>query len=111
MSDVYDELTDSFGSVPDVTDNLIHIARIKAQATSKNITEVMGGENEIKFYFSPQLTPDIDTLIKYSNENPNTLRIYQGARPNFVWRHKLGADEREYLKKIEEFLEEIGGDA
>ena len=105
MSDVYDELTDCYGSVPSVTDNLMHIACIKAFAANRNITEIIGNRHNIKFYFNPQSPPDIQSLIKYAEENPNMLKINQGARPNFFWKHGLSGSEGEYLKQIEDFLE------
>ena len=105
MSDVYDELTDCYGSVPSVTDNLMHIACIKAFASNRNITEIIGNRHNIKFYFNPQSPPDIQSLIKYAEENPNMLKINQGARPNIFWNHGLSGSEGEYLKQIEDFLE------
>ena len=105
MSDVYDELTDCYGNVPNVTDNLMHIACIKAFASKRGITEIIGNRHSIKFYFNPQSPPDIQALIKYAEENPNTLKINQGARPNFFWKHALSERDSEYLKQIEDFLE------
>ena len=99
------ELLDRFGEIPQVTENLLEVALLKAKAHEAYITEISGGKSEFRisiYKMAPVDTYKIFGFLKSYNEemekpsarrvigeaNQSTLRFVAEAQPYFVFRPK-----------------------
>ncbi|MBR6356909.1 MAG: transcription-repair coupling factor, partial [Lachnospiraceae bacterium] len=104
QEDIRSELEDRFGPIPQVTENLLEVALMKAKAHEVFITEISGGKSEFKisiYKLAPVDTYKIHWFLKSYNEetqpgkrrvigesNQSTLRFVAEANPYFVFRPK-----------------------
>ncbi|MBR3641926.1 MAG: transcription-repair coupling factor, partial [Parasporobacterium sp.] len=104
QEDIRSELEDRFGPIPQVTENLLEVALMKAKAHEVFITEISGGKSEFKisiYKLAPVDTYKIHGFLKSYNEdaqpgkrrvigesNQSTLRFVAEANPYFVFRPK-----------------------
>ena len=79
LEDIENELKDRFGPVPDVTENLLKVALLKARAHAVYITEISGSRSEFKI--SMYKTAPIDTYKLFGFlKDVNDLTIMELAK-------------------------------
>lgn len=119
LEEVRAELLDRFGEVPQVTDNLLSVAVIKAKAHEVYITEISGERKEYKI--SLRKTAPIDTyklhgFLSEMNEGKgvglhnNILKFVADSQPYFVYRPKnIPRSMEEVQSTLITFFEKLSG--
>lgn len=82
-SDMQDELTDRFGSIPVATENLLKIALLKADAHKAYITQIIQKADGIRFYLYNGATPDTKNITTMLKKYQGKLKYVQAAEPYF----------------------------
>ena len=85
MEDIRGELTDRFGPVPEVTENLLRVALLKSRAHAVYITEISGSRSEFK-------------ISMYKNAPIDTYKLY-GFLKDYNEQEKKKAQEKPALKR------------
>jgi transcription-repair coupling factor (superfamily II helicase) len=106
--DMLEELMDRFGEPPKAVQNLLLVAKLKAEAHQLYITDLVQRENEIRFMMYEKAKIDaskIDGLLKYYR---GRLRFTARSKeqPFFIYTKplKAGKDEEDILELIGELL-------
>ena len=107
MSDVYDELIDRYGDVPDVVSNLMTISLIRKMASKKKFTELKGGKNSLMLMFEPDNAPDLSEFVNSRHLKSGKAVIKTGKKPKIVYTFETGLKNAEYLNVIKEFIEKV----
>ena len=68
LEDIENELTDRFGPVPEVTENLLKVALLKARAHAAYVTEISGGRSEFKICMFKNAPIDTYKLLGFLKE-------------------------------------------
>ena len=84
--DVYNELVDRFGEVPQVTANLLDIALIKAAAHQRYVTEISGGGGDYKITMLPSARIDTYKMHGFLSKYAKIVRFTTDKRPYFTYR-------------------------
>lgn len=105
--DVYDELLDRYGNVPEVVENLIEIALIKKLAAERKFTEVKGDRQQLILLFDPENAPNFANILTGEDFKSAATVIKNGNKPKIIHKLKKSANSREYLNSIKEFVEKI----
>lgn len=82
-SDMQDELTDRFGSIPVATENLLKIALLKADAHKVYITQIIQKADGIRFYLYNGVTPDTKNITSLLKKYQGMLKYVQAEEPYF----------------------------
>ena len=88
LEDIRNELEDRFGEIPEVTENLLKVALLKARAHAVYITEISGSRSEYKismFKAAPIDTYKMFGFLKAYNDG-GILRFVADSQPYFVFR-------------------------
>ena len=109
--DVYDEIEDRFGTVPQSVSNLMEIALIKNYASKFGISDITGRADEILMKFDGECTPDLQNAITLMNEMPKKLFLTNPSNPTLHYKIKRPAPngETKYLKEICDITAKICG--
>lgn len=107
ISDVYDELIDRYGDVPDVVSNLMTISLIRKMASKKKFTELKGGKNSLMLMFEPDNAPDLSEFVNSQYLKSGKAVIKTGKKPKIVYTFGAGLKNAEYLTVIKEFIEKV----
>lgn len=109
--DVYDEIEDRFGTVPQSVSNLMEIALIKNYASKFGISDITGRADEILMKFDGECTPDLQNAITLMNEMPQKLFLTNPSNPTLHYKIKRPAPngETKYLKEICDITAKICG--
>lgn len=100
--DVYAELTDRFGEVPLVTENLLKVALLKSRAHAKYITEISGGRGEYRISMLPSAKVDTYKMFGFLKKYDGTLKFVAERNPYFIYTPK------ESLKTFDEEAKALG---
>ena len=103
ISEVVDEVTDRYGSMPEELENLLDIARIKNLCKEKNIIKVSQRNSNVIFYFdnSNFNMDNIDLLVqKYKD----SIRISPGVESYITLKCHKKLSDKVVLKHIIDFL-------
>jgi transcription-repair coupling factor (superfamily II helicase) len=99
--DMQDELTDRFGEMPAVVENLLKVALLKSSAHDVGITEINGDKSRMKFIMHPKAKIDTtkipDLITKYRGD----LKFTVDENPYFTY------IPRKNLKNTQEILDAI----
>lgn len=90
-SDMRDELTDRFGSIPKSVDNLLSIALLRIIASSVYVTDIVQKDKTIEFKVlgsAPYITEKIPSFIAGYK---GSMRLISGAQPIFIYRFPVGS--------------------
>lgn len=106
MYDVYDELEDRYGTVPQSVENLMKIAVIKKQAARFGVSELSGGADMVVMKFDSEAMPDLQNAVEIMNKMPKKLFMSNPSNPrlNFKLLKPSHGGEAAYLKEISELL-------
>ncbi|MDO5310277.1 MAG: transcription-repair coupling factor [Clostridia bacterium] len=114
LYDVYDEIEDMYGTVPQSAANLMEIALIKSAASRFGISEINGRDKELLIRFDSECTPDLQYAVELMNKAPK--QIYMTNPNNPVLHYRISrpspSEETKYLREVGEFISKLsGGDA
>jgi len=98
-SDVLDELIDRFGDPPKQVIQLLNVAKLRAQAAEKGVSEIKEADGRLLFFFAEQLPlekiPDMTAKFK------GKLLFSAGTKPYFTLKSS------NYMKDIEIFVNSL----
>ncbi len=106
LSDVYDELLDRYGDVPDVVNNLMTISLIRKSASKKKFTEVKGSKNGLVLMFEPDNAPDLSEFVNSEELRTGKAAIKTGKKPKIIYNFG-NVKHSEYLDTVKEFIEKV----
>ncbi len=106
LSDVYDELLDRYGDVPDVVNNLMTISLIRKCASKKKFTDVKGSKNGLVLMFEPDNAPDLSEFVNSNELKTGKAVIKTGKKPKIIYNFG-NVKSSEYLSTVKEFIEKV----
>lgn len=110
--DLYQELKDRFGKVPNSADNLLKISVLRGIAHNLFITDIKGGKGLIKFIMKPDAAINISNIPDLMLEMGKSFNFSAKGTPFFTYRYKTTGiaekDEKELLSATEMVLEKMG---
>lgn len=89
-SDMTDELTDRFGSVPKAVNNLLKVALLKVAAKEVYITDISQKDKTIEIKVSANAPYESEKIPAFIAGFKGGLRLIPGARPMFILRFPKG---------------------
>ncbi len=97
--DLQDELNDRFGDIPEPTENLIRISKLRNTALNLGFTSVDQNERVISFY-NPNI--DIEKCSVIASEEPfkGAIMISLGGRPHISYKLRVGDNVLDISEKI-----------
>jgi len=104
--DVYDELIDRYGDIPEPTANLIEIALVKKLAGKCGFNMIKQKEDMILLYFRDNTALPLSKLSSLVQEEKGGLMFSAGKTPYLSYRVK-GLEPREMLGNIKILLQRI----
>lgn len=109
--DVYDEIEDRYGTVPQSVENLMEIALIKKYASLFGVAEMVGSTDRIVMKFDPENLPDMQNLLLLMNEQPKKLFMTNQNNPrlHYMISKPKSNEETKYLKALSEFMLKLCG--
>ena len=102
LYDVYDEIEDRYGTIPQSVSNLMYIALIKNKASSLGISEMTGNDAQIVMSFDKNNLPDMQNAVNIMAETPKELFMTNPDNPklHFKIAKPNTANEQKYLDEI-----------
>ena len=106
--DMQDELTDRFGDIPSVVDNLLKVALIKSSAHATGMTEISGDKNTLVFHMHPHAHINTDKIPELINKYRGDLKFSTGNDPFFTYKpRKTPKNTKEILAAMQLVIDEI----
>ncbi len=106
--DMQDELTDRFGDIPSVVDNLLKVALIKSSAHAAGMTEISGDKNTLVFHMHPHAHINTDKIPELINKYRGDLKFSTGNDPLFTYKpRKTPKNTKEILAAMQLIIDEI----
>lgn len=106
--DMQDELTDRFGDIPSVVDNLLKVALIKSSAHAAGMTEISGDKNTLVFHMHPHAHINTDKIPELINKYRGDLKFSTGNDPFFTYKpRKIPKNTKEILAAMQLVIDEI----
>ena len=106
--DMQDELTDRFGDIPSVVDNLLKVALIKSSAHAAGMTENSGDKNTLVFHMHPHAHINTDKIPELINKYRGDLKFSTGNDPFFTYKpRKTPKNTKEILAAMQLIIDEI----
>lgn len=110
LFDVYDEMEDRYGPVPNVVGNLMEISLIKTWAENFGVKEMIGRSDQILFQFDEENIPDMQKCMDLIAERPGEFYVSNPERPRLhykIKREKGDAIGTQYLKAVKETMQKL----
>ncbi|MBO5955634.1 MAG: transcription-repair coupling factor, partial [Clostridia bacterium] len=107
FGDVFDELMDRYGDVPQMVNNLMLISLIRKIASNKKFTEIKGLKNSIILHFEPHAAPDLSEFVNSEYLKTGKAVIKTGKKPKIIYSFKENLKNTEYLNMVKEFIEKV----
>lgn len=106
--DMQDELTDRFGDIPSVVDNLLKVALIKSSAHAAGMTEISGDKNTLVFHMHPHAHINTNKIPELINKYRGDLKFSTGNDPLFTYKpRKTPKNTKEILAAMQLVIDEI----
>ena len=106
--DMQDELTDRFGDIPSVVDNLLKVALLKSSAHAAGMTEISGDKNTLVFHMHPHAHINTDKIPELINKYRGDLKFSTGNDPFFTYKpRKTPKNTKEILAAMQLVIDEI----
>lgn len=103
--DMFEELTDRFGELPDCVINLLNIARLRMIAKSVYITEIKQEPNAFKLSIYEKAAYQNEKIGEFLEKYDGQLLLKPVAKPYFIYRYANEALKgEELLQYVEELL-------
>ncbi len=103
-----DELTDRYGKLPESVENLLKVSLIKLKAHRVYITDMKGGDGEIRMNMKPDANIRVDKIADVMLRAGKGLRFVTRGNPYFIYDYKTEvpkiADGEKLLLRIEDLL-------
>jgi len=113
FGDVFEEMEDRFGDLPQMAVNLLNVALLKASARRAGSTSLIQKGSNIVITFKPDANVDVNKLAAEIKKNRGRLVFTAGANPSLTYRlTKEQTDEKMreeplYIPEVMEILENI----
>ena len=109
LYDVYDEIEDRYGTIPQSISNLMYIALIKKKASSLGISEMTGNKKQVVMSFDANNLPDMQNTVNIMAENPKELFMTNPDKPklHFKISKPNGTNEQKYLDELINLLDKL----
>ncbi len=107
LRDVYDELLDRYGDVPNSVSNLMELSLIRKRASLKKFTEVKGDKEYLTLMFDPENSPDLCGLVVSDDFMKGRVQLKNGKKPKIIYKIPKNKSSKEYLRNIKEFIEKM----
>ncbi len=107
VGDVYDELLDRYGDVPEAVQNLMELSFIRKMASARKFTDVKGDKQYLTLMFDPENAPDLCGLVVTDDFMKNKVQLRNGKKPKIIYKLPQSKSSAEYLKNVKEFVEKI----
>ncbi len=107
LSDVYDELLDRYGDVPETVSNLMELSLIRKMASARKFTDVKGDKEYLTLMFDPDNSPDLCNLVVCEEFMNRKVQLKSGSKPKVIYKIPEIQSAVDYLKNIKEFIEKI----
>jgi len=91
-ADIIMELTDRYGDVPEETENLVNIARLKARARKKGFSSIAESRNLVIMKYRRSTDVDLEAVSRVVETFRGKILFNAGAEPYIAYRIS-GADE------------------
>ena len=106
QDDLQDEFNDRFGDIPEPTDNLIRISKLRNTALALGFTSVEQNDRVVSF-FNPNI--DIEKCAVIASEDPfkGSVMISLGGRPHISYKLRVGDKILDISEKIVKRYSEI----
>ena len=107
--DMMEELLDRFGEPPRSVQNLLNVAKLKADAHCAYITEISQKGETIQFRMFERAKIDAMKIDAFVKENKGTIKFVVESPPYFVYQNtrKNGKEKMDLLRTLEEIVEKI----
>lgn len=111
LYDVYDEIEDRYGTVPQAVANLMETALVGKKAGKIGISEMIGSDNDIVMQFDLENLPDMQSIVDAISAHPKDLYMTNPQNPKLHFKKKrpTPANENGYLSDLEKILDELAG--
>ena len=111
QDDMLEELLDRFGEPPKAVQNLLSIARLKAEAHQAFITEVTQKGDFIKLVMYEKTQADPKKIEQMVQKYQGKMKFVIDARPYFLYTkpRKSAKDNKDVLELTQEMIEDIAG--
>lgn len=109
LYDVYDEIEDRYGTVPQSVSNLMDIALIKKHANAIGVSELLGSDDRVTVTFDPENLPNMQVILEMINECPKKISLVSPSKPKLFFRinKPKPSEETAYLKELDNFIVDI----
>ena len=108
LEEYQDKLTDRFGDIPSVVDNLLKVALIKSSAHAAGMTEISGDKNTLVFHMHPHAHINTDKIPELINKYRGDLKFSTGNDPLFTYKpRKTPKNTKEILAAMQLVIDEI----
>ena len=111
QDDMLEELLDRFGEPPKAVQNLLSIARLKAEAHQAFITEVTQKGDFIKLVMYEKTQADPKKIEQMVQKYQGKMKFVIDTRPYFLYTkpRKSAKDNKDVLELTREMIEDIAG--
>ncbi|NDI37065.1 transcription-repair coupling factor [Chengkuizengella sediminis] len=105
VTDLYDELVDRFGDLPDAVSNLLAVAKLKAYGLMYSIASITRKNDDIVMHMDDSQNGKIDgqKLLKLSSQYQGKIKLIPGQKIQIVVKGK-GLESDQILDLMEQFL-------
>ena len=107
LEDVFDELLDRYGDVPEVVRNLMTVSLIQKIASKKKFTELKGQKNSLIMLFDGDNAPDFSNFVESEYMKNGKALIKTGKKPKLIWNFDETVKGEKYLELVKEFIEKV----
>ncbi len=105
--DIFDELCDRYGTMPQSVENLLEISLIRKMASDKKFTEVSLKDGLLKLFFDENNPPTLDNAIEYALQNPLTVAIRKGKKPHIEFKVEADCSQKKHIENIKKTIEKM----
>ncbi len=107
LEDVFDELLDRYGDVPEVVRNLMTVSLIQKIASKKKFTELKGQKNSLVMLFDGDDAPDFSNFVESEYMKNGKAVVKSGKKPKLIWNFDQNVKGEKYLELMKEFIEKV----
>lgn len=109
LYDVYDEIEDRYGSVPQTVNNLMETALIKSMAEHRGIAELIGSSSQVIFRFDEKNLPPMQPIISMIEKHGKEMFLPTPDKPKLHYKLPRPATgkESDYFNALRSVLTEI----
>ena len=110
--DVYDEIEDRYGTVPQTVHNLMEIAFIKNSARRCGIAEITGSSAQVIFRFDEKNLPPMQPVIDLISQSKGEMFLPNQDKPKLHYKlaKPSAGKESEYFNALHTVVDTINGE-